>query len=447
MQRVPSALDTDYYQITMAAVYYRHGLNAPATFSLFAHDLPPTRGYMVAAGLELCLEYLENFCFKPHEIEYLDSLGLFSRDFLEMLEGLRFTGEVWALPEGTVCFAEEPLLEVTAPLIEAQLVETMIINIINLHTTLATKAARCIQAAAGRACVDFSLRRTHGLDGGLAAARSSAIVGFVGTSNVEAARVLGLRPVGTMAHSLVEAFGDEKEAFRGFASTFPDQTVLLVDTYDTLRGVQRAIEIAGELKAKGHKLVGVRLDSGDLVGMSIKARQMLDKAGLKDVVIVASGSLDEFRMSEILAKGAKIDLFGVGTRMGNSADAPYIDFAYKLVSYDGRPTLKLSTGKQTWAGAKQLWRELDDRGRIARDMLGLRDEQGPGEGLLVKVMEGGKRTSDVGGWRQARERFKSQWETLPPTTLRLSDPHPIKPEPTPALIELQERARKLAVGR
>lgn len=439
------ALHTDFYQITMAASYHAHGMNDPATFSLFTHGLPRSRGFMVAAGLDDALAYLESFAFQPTEIAYLASLNRFSDEFLESLSGLGFSGEVWALPEGTVCFAEEPLLEVSAPLIEAQLVETRLINIINLHTTLASKAARCTLAAGGRTCVDFSLRRTQGLEAGWAAARSSAIAGFVGTSNVDASRRLGTNPVGTMAHAFVEAFGDEQRAFEAFAATFPQHTVLLVDTYDSVGGLHRAVEVAARLKSQGHSLVGVRLDSGDLVGMSRQARKILDQAGLEEVRVVVSGSLDEMKLAELIAQGAMVDIFGVGTRMGSSADAPYLDFAYKLVSYQGRPTLKLSAGKETWAGDKQIWRTLDKQGLLSQDVLALRGEELAGEPLLAPVMKQGRRLAPPEDWRRAHQRFQDQLSTLPEQCLSQVDPQPLPIKASTALQQLQVQARRAAL--
>lgn len=445
MDRESLALHTDFYQLTMAASYHAHGMDGEATFSLFNHRLPAVRGFMVAAGLEAALDFLQDFSFSSEDLDYLSSLGRFTPDFIEHLAKLRFSGEVWAVPEGTILFAGEPIVEVTAPLLEAQLVETLLINIFNLHTTLASKAARCVIAAGDRVLIDFGLRRTHGREAGMAAARSSSMVGFSGTSNVAAAKAFGLRPVGTMAHAFVETFGDEKRAFEAFAATFPDHSAFLVDTYDSLLGLKHAVQVASKLEASGHRLVGVRLDSGDLVSMSKKAREILDRAGLPHASVVASGSLDEMSIAELVRQGAKIDMFGVGTRMGSSADAPYLDFAYKLVSYEGRPTIKLSAGKETWAGPKQIWRKLDSTSMIRRDYLGLRDEAGEGQALLRPVMKDGRRIAEPGTWKQARSRFEAGLATLPLRTRLLQDARPVPVEPTDALQDLQARTRQAAL--
>lgn len=446
MRPTSTALHTDFYQITMAASYHDNGYNGQATFSLFSHEVPPCRGYLVAAGLEYCLEYLREFHFTTEEIDYLHSLNRFKPEFLEYLSTIRFTGDVWAAPEGSVFFAGEPVLEVTAPLIVAQLVETYLINTINLHSTLASKAARCYQAAQGRSCVDFSLRRTMGLDAGFAAARSSAITGFNGTSNVAAAMALGLVPVGTMAHAYVEAIGDEEDAFRAFAKTFPDHTVLLVDTYDSVEGVHKAVNVAKELAKQGHSMIGVRLDSGDLVEMSRKARQIMDEQGLPQAQVVVSGSLDELRIAELAEAKADIDMLGIGTKMGSSADQPYIDLAYKLVLYEGRPTLKLSTGKVTWASAKQLWRSYGPDGIIAGDELCLREEQRSGKALLRQVMQNGQIHYNQENWQTARDRFMSELATLPSPCLDLRNPQPIQMNVSPNLQDVQAKARAAALG-
>ncbi len=441
------ALHTDFYEITMSAVYHARDMNQTATFSLFAHDLPLQRGYMVAAGLEPALDYLENFAFSKEDIDYLRSLARFDDGFLQRLAEVRFTGEVWALPEGTVCFAEEPILEVTAPIIEAQLVETHLIQTINLHSTLASKAARCIAAAQGRPCIDFSLRRCQGRDAGYAVARSSALVGFVGTSNVDAARRLGTAPVGTMAHSFIEAFGDEAEAFGAFSEVFPEHTVTLVDTYDTDGGLKHSVEIAKKLITDGFSLVGIRLDSGDLAALSIRARQMLDEAGLPEVKVVVSGSLDEHRIQEMLSAGAMVDIMAVGTKMGSSADAPYLDLAYKLVAYDDHPTLKLSTGKESLVMPKQIWRRLGPDGKIESDLLSLKDESSEGSTLLHPVMQNGRRIGARLSWQDAKDVFKNEFATLPRTCLQLDQPGRVPVQVSPALRALQDQTRQAFLER
>jgi nicotinate phosphoribosyltransferase len=441
------ALHTDFYEITMSAVYHARGMNQTATFSLFAHDLPTQRGYMVAAGLETALDYLENFAFTQKDIDYLRSLGRFDEDFLKHLADVRFTGDVWALSEGTVCFAEEPILEVTAPIIEAQLVETHLIQTINLHSTMASKAARCVTAAQGRPCIDFSLRRCQGRDAGYAVARSSAMVGFIGTSNVDAARRLGTMPVGTMAHSFIEAFGDEAQAFGAFSEVFPEHTVTLVDTYDTEGGLKHSVEVAKSLIAQGHSLVGIRLDSGDLAALSIKAREILNEAGMQYVKVVVSGSLDEHRIQEMLSKGAKVDLLAVGTKMGSSADAPYLDLAYKLVAYDGQPTLKLSSGKESLVMPKQIWRRLGTDGRIESDLLCLRDEKAEGSAILRPVMQNGRREGQRLSWRDAQDVFKNDYATLPGTCLKLNQPGRVPVQVSSDLKTLQDKTRQATLER
>jgi nicotinate phosphoribosyltransferase len=440
------ALSTDFYELTMAACYHAQGMQGSATFSLFPHDLPASRNFLVAAGLETVLDYLQNFRFTSEDIDYLASLGRFQPDFLKYLAGMRFTGEVWAMPEGTICFGGEPILEITAPVIEGQLVETFLINAFNLNSMLASKAARCVVAAQGKALVDFGLRRTPGLDAGLASARAASLVGFEGTSNVAAAAHLGARPVGTMAHSFVVAFGEETEAFESFAATFPDSTVFLVDTYDSLSGLKKAVKAALRLRDKGHELVGIRLDSGDLAEMSRKAREMLNQAGFQKAKVVVSGNLDEYRIEELIQNGAAVDMYAVGTKMGSSADAPFLDLAYKLVSYEGRPTLKLSTGKVTWAAPKQLWRQVDEDGVIINDVLGLRDEAQKGRPLLEKVMQDGEPVNEVPGWREAREVFKKNLAQLPEECLDLHHKCRVEVQASRALKDLQERAKKAALN-
>ncbi|GAB3355223.1 nicotinate phosphoribosyltransferase [Micromonospora halotolerans] len=338
-----TGLRTDLYELRMAASYLRRDMTEHATFSLFVRRLPRQRGFLVAAGLAEALAFLESFAFDDAELGYLRDVVGFDQAALTALAGLRFTGDVWAVPEGRVVFADEPLLEVTAPIAEAQLVETAVLNLITFHTTVATKAARCRLAAAGAQLIDFAFRRTHGIEAGAGVARASAIAGFAATSDVEAAMRYGLAPSGTMAHSYVEAFPDERAAFRAFAADFPTNPIFLVDTYDTPAGVRAAVDVIAELGLTGP--VGVRLDSGDLGALARQTRAILDDAGLRQATIIASGSLDETVIAGLVAQGAPIDGYGVGTKMGVSYDAPSLDSAYKLVAYGGRPVRKSRTSQ------------------------------------------------------------------------------------------------------
>ena len=351
MSETGSALLTDLYQLTMAQSYWREGMLEPAVFDLFVRRLPPGRNYLVACGLEQALEYLEALRFDNRDLAYLDSLGKFSPGFLDYLARFRFTGDVHAMAEGTVAFANEPLLEVIAPLPEAQLVETYLLNQLSYQTLVAAKASRIVTAAAGAAVVDFGLRRAHGTDAGMKAARAAYIAGVDATSNVLAGARYGIPVSGTMAHSYVLAHDSELEAFRAFTETYPD-TVLLVDTYDTLGGVAQVVRLAREL-GEAFQVRAIRLDSGDLGALAGAARTILDDAGLGGVEIFASGDLDEHRIASLVAAGAPIDGYGVGTRMGTSADAPYLNCAYKLVAYAGRPRMKLSEQKATLPCRKQ----------------------------------------------------------------------------------------------
>ena len=425
---------TDLYELNMAASYLRRGMTGEAVFSLFARRLPKGRGFLIAAGLEDCLAFLESFSFTSDDLAYLRRTQDYGQATLEQFRRLRFTGDVWAVPEGTAVFATEPLLEVTAPIAEAQLAETVLLNHITFQTTVATKAARCVLAARGAQLVDFSFRRTQGIDAGLAVARASAIAGFAATSNIEAARRYHLTAAGTMAHSFIEAFGDEQAAFTAFAEDFPGKTTFLVDTYDTEQGIRAAIDVAARLRLPGP--VGVRLDSGDLAGL---ARRLLDGAGLRQARIFASGSLDEYAIAGLVERGVPIDAYGVGTKMGVSADAPYLDSAYKLVAYDGRPVMKLSAGKATLPGAKQAYRGA------AGDILALRDEP-PLAGhrpLLRPVMRHGRRLA-AEPVAAAQRRCTDSLAWLPPTARALKSPVPPAVRTSPALAALRrERAREL----
>ncbi len=411
--RADLGLFTDLYELTMAQTYFERGMLAPATFDLFFRSYPPNRGYMVAAGLEDVLDFLEGVSFGDGSRQYLRETGMFTEEFLDFLGNLQFTGSVRALPEGRIFFANEPVLVVTAPIIEAQLVETLVINRLNFQSLQATKAARCVWAAEGRAISDFGARRAPGVDGALSMARSGYIAGFQSTSNVMAARRYGIPPAGTMAHSLITSFPSELEAFRAYARAFPQRTILLLDTYDTIEGAGNAVQVGREMEAQGNRLVGVRLDSGDYLEFSRKVRTILDEAGLDYVRIVASGGLDEYEIGRLVLEKAPIDIFGVGTRVGTSADAPYSDMSYKLACYDGRPVMKLSPEKVSPPGVKQVYRLLDDRRNFDQDLVALLEEELPsGEPLLETVMESGRKTRPEPALSEMRERFNADFERL-----------------------------------
>ena len=428
---MPGGLLTDLYELNMAASYMRRGMWGPATFSLFVRHLPPERGFLVAAGLDDVLSWLEEFGFDEQDLDYLIGLG-FDREAIDAFAGLHFGGDVWAVPEGRIVCANEPIVEVTASIPVAQLVETYLLNQISFQTTLATKAARCRIAAAGRIdLVDFGFRRTQGIEAGMAVARLSSMVGFAATSNVEAAHRFGLSPAGTMAHSYIQAFPSEQEAFAAFARDMPERTTFLVDTYDTRTGVLHAVEVIRDLGLEDRS--GIRLDSGDLESLAFEARTILDDAGLPRVRIFVSGGLDEHDIARLVAVGAPVDAAGIGTRMGVSADAPYLDSAYKLVDYQGRPVAKLSTAKATLPGAKQVFRA----GGL-RDVIGLRSESGPPATvpLLEPVMHEGRRVSGSGGWAAARRRFEADLEQLPGESAELLRPVPLRAGITAALRDL-----------
>jgi nicotinate phosphoribosyltransferase len=430
---------TDLYQLTMAQAYFREQRAASATFSLFIRSYPTDRGYFVSAGLQDVLDYLEGFSFDVAAIDFLDSQKILSPDFLNHLAKLRFTGQVWAIPEGRIFFTDEPVIEVTAPIIEAQIVETFIINQIHLQSLIATKAARCVHAAGGRTVVDFALRRTHGIDAGMKVARASYLAGFAGTSNVKAGQRYGIPLVGTMAHSFVSSFEREIDAFRAYAATFPDNAILLIDTYDTSAGAKNAVQVGREMARRGQKLLGVRLDSGDMAALSVEVRRILDAAGLREVKIIGSGGLDEFELAQLTAANAPFDSYGVGTKMGVSADQPSSDIAYKLVEYDDRPVLKLSTGKSSWPGRKQLFRGQDNHGQAQGDIIGLRDEELPGERLLTKVMHDGKRIAGYPSLPELREIFVREFAALPESVRALRQPSRFPVEFSAKLKSLREQ--------
>lgn len=381
-------LFTDLYELTMLQAYFEEGWNDSAVFTLFVRRLPERRNYLVACGLDTLLADLEALRFDDDEIAYLDSLDQFKPAFLEWLRDFRFTGAVYALPEGTVCFPNEPILEVVAPIAEAQLIETLVMNQVHLQTVLASKAARMTTAAAGAPILDFGARRTHGIDAAVKGARAFHVAGIAGTSNMLAGYRFGVPVRGTMAHSYIQAHENERAAFEAFASLYPE-TTLLVDTYDTRQGVQEVIDLARRL-GDDFRVTGVRLDSGDLGALAHEARQMLDAAGLPQVKVVASGGLDEDAIADLVADGAPIDGFGVGTSLGVAGDAPDLDIAYKLAEYAGRGRLKLSSGKPILPGRKQVYRQTED-GQFAGDVIAREGEDLAGEPLLVPVMKEGRR--------------------------------------------------------
>lgn len=385
----------DFYELAMAQSYFKYKLNTLATFDLFVRKLPASRSYLLFCGLEDAINYLDKLKFSKEDLSYLKSLKVFSEGFLNYLKNFRFSGDVCALKEGEIFFANEPMLRVTAPIIEAQIVESFLLNTLNLQTMISSKASRIVTVAKGKGAYDFSLRRTHGQDAAIKVARSSYVAGFKGTSNVLAAKIYNIRAVGTMAHSFVMSFDSELDSFRAFANTFPKQTILLVDTYNSIRGVSNAITIAKELKKKGFNLRGVRLDSGDLIGLSKTARRMLNDAGLYSVRIFASGNLDEYKINEIAKANAPIDDFGVGTNLGTSCDAPFLDVIYKISEVTdaaGRflPTMKLSERKLTYPGRKQIYR-VQQNGLYKKDIIALDSELvRNGTPLLVRVIKKGR---------------------------------------------------------
>ena len=435
---MPGALLTDLYELNMAASYLKRGMDAPATFSLYVRTLPEERGFLVAAGLEACLAYLESFAFDEDELAYLATIG-FDGAALDTFRRLRFDGDVWAVAEGTVVYANEPILELTAPIAMAQIAESYLLNAVTLHTTMASKAARYLVAADGRDLVDFALRRTHGIDAAMAVTRASAIAGFVATSNVEGARRLGLRPAGTMAHSYIESFDGEAQAFTAFAEDFPARPTFLVDTYDTLGGVRIAIEVIRERGLEATS--SIRIDSGDLDGLSRGARAILDEAGMDQVRIFVSGGLDEREVATLVGERAPIDAFGVGTQMGVSFDVPCLESVYKLVRYDARPVMKLSPGKRTLPGEKQVWRGAGG------DLLGLREEDLPGEHLLAEVMRAGARIGEAGTIETARARLERELAAAPAEALSLDAPRPRVAKVSQALAALAEQAKAEALQR
>jgi nicotinate phosphoribosyltransferase len=430
------ALLTDQYELAMIQAYWRQRMSTPAVFSLFVRMLPETRNFLLACGLDDALDYLEDLHFEADALEYLHQRPELEPAFVDWLADFRFTGDVDAVPEGTPIFGQEPLLEVRAPLPEAQLVETVLMNQVHFQTLLASKAARVVLAAEGRQVVDFGLRRMHGADAGLKAARAFHVAGVAATSNVLAGMVYGVSVAGTMAHSYVQACDSEMEAFRAFATQYPG-TTLLVDTYDTLQGVRNVVRLAQE-QCETFSLKAIRLDSGDLGALATESRRILDEAGLESVRIFASGGLDEHEIAALVRSGAPIDAFGVGTAMGVSEDAPALDIAYKLVEYAGRARLKLSTGKRLLPGAKQIFRLYRD-GEAMGDTLARSGERLPGRPLLQPVMRNGRRLpAGRVSLDEARAYAAREIRALPPRLREIGGAHPPYPvEISPELRALE----------
>ncbi len=382
---------TDLYELNMVQAYLEHDVIDVAVFEFFVRSLPPGREFLVAAGLEQALDFLEDLHFSTSDLQWLRNSNRFSDDLIGYLEGLRFTGDVHAIAEGTVFFPNEPILRVTAPLPVAQLVETRLINILHFQTLIATKAARYVLLAQGKQLVDFGLRRAHGAEAGLLAARASYLAGFAGTATMLANQMYGVPLFGTMAHSFVEAFHDEVSAFQAFAESRPSQTVLLIDTYDTEAAARKLVKLTQRLKERGIIVRGVRLDSGDLIALSRSVREILDTGGLRDIGIFASGGIDEGVLAAIMQAKAPIDGFGIGTSLTTSSDAPGLDCAYKLQEYASLARRKRSPGKATWPGRKQVWRRYAADGRMSGDTLSLESDRQIGEPLIKPVMKGGQR--------------------------------------------------------
>jgi nicotinate phosphoribosyltransferase len=408
-----SPLTTDLYELNMVQAYLDRGENKEAVFEFFVRRLPATRGFLLAAGLDDALSYLEALQFSDADIAWLKSTGRFRDNMLEYLSTFRFTGDVHAMPEGTVCFPNEPLLRITAPLPQAQLVESRLINILNFQTLIASKAARMVLAAPGKVLADFGLRTAHGAEAGLYSARASYIAGFAGAANVLAGKRYDIPIVGTMAHSFVQIHDDETQAFENFARARPDGVILLIDTYDTEAGARKVVELAPRLAADSIAIRGVRIDSGDLAASARKVRGILDEGGLTSAIILVSGGVDEDALQAMVASEAPIDGYGIGVSLATSIDAPAFDCAYKIQEYGGQPKRKLSEGKQTWPGRKQVWRSFDTEGRMSGDILSIDGDKQPGEPLIVQVMRGGKRIGSAPTLAQTRERSVHHLARLP----------------------------------
>ena len=442
---------TDLYQLTMLQAYWRHGMRETAVFEFFVRKLPTRRNFLLVAGLEQALDFLEGFRFEADDIAWLRSTGRFDPGFLDWLADLRFTGEAHAMPEGTVFFTDEPILRVTAPLPEAQLVESRLINLLHFQTLIASKAARMVLQRPDALLIDFGFRRAHGAEAGLLAARAAYIAGFSGSATVAAERAFGVPAFGTMAHSFVQAHAREADAFRRFAETWPRNVTVLIDTFDTLAAAREVVALAPKLAAAGISVRGVRLDSGDMIALSKAVRAILDAGSLPEARIFASSSIDEYFMAEAVAARAPIDGFGVGTYLTTSADVPYLDCAYKLQEYAGTPRRKHSAGKSTWPGRKQVFRSLSADGRLAGDVLTVEGDHQPGRPLILPVMRGGRRLAPAEPIADIRGRAAESLGSLPDNlrALERAQPAPLyAPVVAPALQALAAEADALiAAGR
>ncbi|MBI3839969.1 MAG: nicotinate phosphoribosyltransferase [Planctomycetia bacterium] len=440
-----SGLLTDLYQFTMVQGYLEYDLHEPAVFEFFVRKLPQQRNFLIAAGLELFLDFLEQVRFSQTEIEWLARQG-FGTKLLDYLSGFRFTGDVHAMPEGTIFFPDEPILRVTAPLPQAQLMETRAINLLHFQSVIASKSVRMVLAAPGKQLVDFGLRRAHGAEAGLLAARACYLVGFAGTATALASQRWGVPVFGTMAHSFVEAHDEELAAFEHFAVANPKDVTLILDSYDTEAAAHKTVSLAKQMAQQGIHIRGVRLDSGDLGAHARRVRLILDEGGLGHVRIVASGGLDEYRLAELVCSQAPIDGFGIGSRLDVSSDAPFLDCAYKLEEYAGKPRRKCSEDKATWPGRKQVLRHDGPDGQMARDLITLEDEPlDDGEPLVVQVMRQGRRIGSALALEQIRVRVAGQLEKLPVQWKGL-DPAPAYPveiaQPLRSLAERLDRERR-----
>lgn len=422
-----SALLTDLYQLTMLQGYFENRMEETAVFDLFMRTLPAQRGFLLAAGLEQALDYLEQLRVTPEELEWLAGSGRFSRDFLDYLGELHFTGDVHAMAEGTVFFPPEPILRVVAPLPQAQLVESRLINLLHFQTMIASKAARATLAAQGKGLIDFGFRRAHGAEAGLLAARAAYLAGFAGSATVAAGLFFGIPTYGTMAHSFIQAHDNEFEAFEQFAHAQPDNVILLIDTYDTEAAARKVVSLASRLQRERITVKGVRIDSGDLAEHARRVRRILDEGGLNHVRILASGNLDEFAIQTLVANSAPIDDFAIGTRLVTCADAPYLDCVYKLQEYAGRARRKRSEGKATWPGRKQVYRRFGAYGRMVGDVLTLDDDAQGGETLLQPCLVAGKRVAPSPAVSEVRRRAAAQLARLPDhlRQLRVDPPYPV----------------------